>query len=120
MQFQPIIEWFKSLVLLVWSFDGVKFIVIHILVNVVVAVAAGMKTKTFNLSKLGDFLIAKLLPYVTVYVVAKVFGEQIDMAWLAPAAWAIITATLLGDLGDSLTQLGLQLPQSIRSLIVKP
>ena len=115
----PVIEWLKTLVQAVWAFDGVKFIVLHIVINVLVSVAAALKTRTFSLSKLADFLISKLLPYVTVYVAVKLFGDEIGLSALAPLAWAVITATLLGDLMDSLTQLGLQLPESIRAVVVK-
>lgn len=114
-----VIEWLKTLVLEVWAFDGVKFIVLHIALNVLVAVAAALKTRTFSLSKLADFLISKLLPYVTVYVAVNLFGDEIGLSALAPLAWAVITATLLGDLGDSLTQLGLQLPEAIQKFVVK-
>lgn len=115
----PVIEWLKTLVLAVWAFDGVKFIVLHIVINVLVAVAAALKTRTFSLAKLADFLISKLLPYVTVYVAVTLFGAEIGLSALAPLVWAVITATLLGDLMDSLTQLGLQLPESIRKFVVK-
>lgn len=103
----------------IWSFDGVKFIIVHVVFNVAVAVAAALKTKTFSLSKLADFLISKLLPYVTVYMAVKLFGAEIGFAALAPVTWAVITATLLGDLGDSLAQLGVQLPEAIRQFVVK-
>lgn len=114
-----VIEFLKNLVLAVWSFDGVKFIVLHVVINLVVAVAAALKTKTFSLSKIGDFLISKLAPYVAIYVVVKLFGDEVGLGALAPLTWAVITATLLGDLGDSLTQLGLQLPETIRRFVVK-
>lgn len=117
---QSVIEFLRNAAIVIWGFDGVKFITLHVLINVVVAVAASAKTRTFSLSKLGDFLISKLLPFVAVYVVAKIFGDEIGLSALAPAAWAVITATLLGDLGDSLAQLGLNLPQSIKQFIIKP
>lgn len=114
-----VIEFLKNVVQVVWAFDGVKFIVLHVVVNVLVAVAAALKTKTFSLAKVGEFLIAKLAPYVVVYVALKLLGDEIGLPALAPAAWAVITATLLGDLGDSLAQLGLSLPEPLRQLVVK-
>ncbi len=114
-----VLEFVRNLVVMVWSFDGVKFIVLHVIVNVAVAIAAALKTRTFSLAKLGDFLISKLMPYVTVYLVVKLLGDQIGLAALAPLAWAVITATLLGDLGESLMQLGLNLPPAIQQLLVK-
>ena len=115
----PVIEFLKNLVQAVWSFDGVKFIVGHVVLNVIVAVAAALKTKTFSLSKLADFFVAKLMPYVIVYFGAKLLGDSIGVAALAPLAWGVITATLLGDLVDSLAQLGLQLPEAIKQFVVK-
>lgn len=120
MQLQTAIEFLKNLVRQIWSFAGVKFIVCHVVINVIVGVAAALKTRTFSLSKLGDFLISKLAPYVLIYVSIKLFGDEVGLTALAPLAWTVITATLLGDLGDSLMQLGINLPQSIRQFIVKP
>jgi len=114
-----VIEFVRNLIVTVWSFDGVKFIVGHVVLNAVVAVAAALKTKAFSLSKIGDFFASKLMPYVIVYFGAKLLGDSIGISALAPLAWGVITATLLGDLVDSLAQLGLQLPESIRQFVVK-
>lgn len=114
-----VIEFVRNLIVMVWSFDGVKFITLHVVLNVVVAVAAALKTKTFSLSKIGDFFASKLMPYVIVYFGAKLLGDSIGITALAPLAWGVITATLLGDLVDSLAQLGLKIPEPLRQLIVK-
>ncbi len=114
-----VVEFVRNLIATVWSFDGVKFIVGHVALNVIVAVAAALKTKTFSLSKIGDFFASKLMPYVIVYFGAKLLGDSIGITALAPLAWGVITATLLGDLGDSLSQLGLQLPETIKRFVVK-
>lgn len=116
---EQVLEFVRNLLATVWSFDGVKFICGHVVLNLIVAVAAALKTKTFNLSKVADFFAAKLMPYVIVYFGAKMLGDQIGLDALAPLAWGVITATLLGDLMDSLAQLGLKLPESIRRFVVK-
>lgn len=95
----------------VWGYVGVKVLVSHVLINVVVALAAAGKLDELSLSKVSGFLTKKLLPYVAVYVVAKVFGESAGLAWIAPAVWVVIEATLTGDLTDNLSKLGLRMPQ---------
>lgn len=110
---------FQSILLQIWSYDGVKVIVLHVAFNVIVAVAAALYTSTFNLKKLADFLIKKLLPYVLVYFAIKLFGDAIGLAGFALVVWAVIEATLIGDLTDSLALLGLKLPDTIMKLIGK-
>jgi hypothetical protein len=119
MQVPPVVEFLKNLALQIWAFDGVKFIVAHVAVNFVVAVAAALRTGQFELTRLAEFLLRKLMPYVLVYTAAKIFGESIGLSALAPAAWAIITATLLGDLAGNLTLLGIKLPDPILNLLPK-
>jgi len=119
MDFGVVFEWIKQFVFLVWSFDGAKVIICHTVINVVVALAAALMNGEFQLAKLAEFLVKKLLPYVTVYVVVKVAGEAAGLAWLAPATWAAIEATLTGDLADNLVKIGLPLPDGIKSFIIK-
>jgi len=114
-----IIEFLKALVMQAWAYDGVKVIVTHTLVNVVVALAASARAGTFELGKVGEFLIRKLAPYVGVYLVVKAAGEAAGIAFLAPIAWTAIEATLTGDLLDNWTKLGLPLPETIQRFVVK-
>lgn len=116
---QAILEFLKGLVVLVWTFAGVRVIVGHTLINVVVALAAAQATGEINLSKLGEFLIKKLLPNVAVYVMVKAFGEAAGLAFLAPVVWAAIEASLIGDLLDNWTRLGLPLPEALARVVVK-
>jgi len=116
---QDVFEWIRSLVLLIWAFDGAKVIICHTVINVVVALAAALMTGEFQLAKLGEFLIKKLLPYTAVYVVVKVAGLTAGLDWLAPATWAAIEATLTGDLADNLVKIGLPMPEQIKRIVVK-
>ena len=116
---QDVFEWIRSFVLLVWAFDGAKVIICHTLINVVVAIAAALMSGEFQLAKLAEFLIKKLLPYTAVYVVVKIAGLTAGLDWLAPVTWAAIEATLTGDLADNLVKIGLPLPDGIKSFIVK-
>jgi hypothetical protein len=103
----------------IWNVPGVAFIVSHIIVNVVVAVAAAVHTGTFELAKIGKFLTEKVLPYVTVYYIVLLLGEATGLDALAPAVFAVIEAALVGDLADSLLRLGLPLPVGVARLIRK-
>lgn len=114
---QDVIEFLKDLLVQIWAFDGVKFIVGHVIVNFVVAIAAAAKVGKFDLTRLSEFLLRKLLPYVLVYAILKVFGDSIGLSAIAPAAWAIITASLLGDLAGSLEQLGMPMPDVVKNII---
>lgn len=116
---QAILEWVKQLVILIWAYDGVKVIVGHTIVNVVVAIAAAVVTGTFELSKIAQFLIRKLLPFVAIYFIVKAFGQAAGLEWLAPVTWAAIEASLTGDLADNLVKLGLPLPESVKRAVVK-
>ena len=111
---QTILAFLKSLALLIWSLAGAKFIIANVLVNVVVALAAAQATKTLDLSKLAEFLTRKLLPYVTVYFIAKAFGDAAGLAWLSAAVFAIIEVTLLKNLTENLALLGVPMPEALR------
>lgn len=119
MDMQEVFELIKNVALLVWSFDGAKLILSHTLINVVVAIAAAVHTQEFNLSKVGEFLYRKMLPYTAVYAVAKVVGIHAGLDVLAPAVFAVIEVTLAGDLADNLVRLGIKLPETVKALVVK-
>ena len=94
-----------------WTLTGVKFIVTHVLINLLVAVAAGMYTGEFQLKKLGEFLYRKLAPFVLVYGAVKAFGIESGVDWLALPVWAIVEATLVADLAGNLERLGVPMPE---------
>lgn len=112
-----IVATLQSILLQIWSYDGVKIIILNVLFNVAVAIAAALYTGTFNFKKLADFLIKKLLPFTLVYFAAKLLGNALDLSAIAIATWAIIEATLIGDLADSLALLGIKLPDTVMKLI---
>ncbi len=116
---REILEYVKELVELIWSFDGVKVIVAHTTINVVVAIAAAVTSGTFELAKIAQFLVKKLLPYVAIYFIVKAFGMAAGLEWLGPVVWAAIETSLAGDLADNLVKLGLPLPDGIKRIVVK-
>ena len=115
MDLQPFVDKFVA----IWN-NGLSVIVLFVAFNFVVAVAAALKSHTFNLAKVAGFLGDKILPYTIVFVAVQLAGEAVGMAALAPVTWAAIMASLLGDLADSLNTLGLPLPSAVKSLVVKP
>jgi len=116
---QDVLLFLKATLVLIWSYAGVKVIVGHVLINVVVALAAAQYTKTLDLSKLAEFLTQKLLPFIAVYVVCKVFGDGAGLPWLAPATWVIIESTLAANLIDNLGKLGVPLPNALARVMGK-
>jgi len=116
---QNVLDFLIAFVLQAWSYAGVKVIVCHTLINVAVAIAVALKTNSFELGRVGEFLIRKLAPYVLVYYMVKVAGEGAGVAFLAPIVWTVIEATLTGDLLDNWERLGLPLPTAIQRFVVK-
>jgi phage-related holin len=110
---QNVLDFLKAALALIWGYTAVKVIVSHIMINLVVALAAAQKNGDLDLSKLAEFLTKKLLPFVAAYVVCNVFGEYAGLPWLAPAIWTIIEATLSANLIDNLGKLGVPLPEAL-------
>jgi len=106
---------FTDFLLSVWNYTGVKFIVCHVAINVIVAVAAALHTKTFDFKKLLDFLTQKLAPYVLAFYAAKLLGIAGGIEWLAAPVWVLIETVLSTDLLGSLKQLDVPLPGFLAS-----
>lgn len=115
-----IVEWFRTLALLIWSYDGVKVIVLGVLLNVVLAVAVALRNGTFSLQVLGEFLSEQLLPYVLVYFTFKLFGQSIGFEWVSTAAWALITAMIGSSIVEKLGELGVPIPDSVLRAVKRP
>ena len=96
----------------IWGFWEVQFILGHIALNVVAAVAAGIYTKTFLLGKLGEFLYRKVLPLLLLFGAFAAFGEATNMAAMSKVAFAGIEAMLVADLLDNVKKVGLKIVES--------
>ena len=110
-------DYLSTLFYNVVSYPGVKFLAAHVLINVVVALAVGIREGNFDFRKVGNFIYAKLLPYVLGYYVVALLGDTANVAFIGPVAWAAIVTTLTADLLDNLGRLGLQLPPVVNKLI---
>lgn len=109
-----ILEVVKTWFLWLWSQWQTQVLVYHILVNVVVALAASIYTKEFLMAKIPEFLYRKVLPYTLMYGVFSFAGESIGQGAVATSVWGLITAALLADLFDNLKKFGLDfIPRSM-------
>lgn len=115
-----------------WTLDGVRFIAGHTVLNLVVAVAAALRTGEFQPYKLAEFLRKKLAPYVLIYGVIKALSVEAQSPdghllgiglqgfdWLAASSFALIEISLAADLAENLAALGVPMPDSIKRLVVK-
>ena len=110
------IAWLVDLVVLIWAVWEVQFTVYHILLNLAVALAAAIRTNTFEFAKMAEFLYRKLLPYLIVFTVASAVSGALSIGWLVTVLWALIELSLLGDMVENLKKLGVPIPDEITSL----
>jgi len=103
---KQVVEW-------LWAQAEVQVIVLHVVLNLALAVAATIKTGTFVLAKTGEFLYKKLLPLVIVYGVLAFVVQSLGYGELKLAVFAAIETGLLGDMLDNLGKLGLKLPDAL-------
>jgi len=94
----------------------VQAILLLLLADFVLGVAAALKTGTFRLSYVADLLkndvLGKVLPYFAFYVLAIVAGSQniiipgLDFGIIAGSAYALVVAALGGSVLSSIADLG--------------
>lgn len=97
MAYNEIVLFLQGVVIAVWSMLEVRIIVIHVLVNFVVAVAVAISLGRFAADKVVDVFIRKLLPLVMVYSVFKFAGAA--LAGAPPDAGFSQFVQLLGTIG---------------------
>jgi len=110
------IAWLVDLVVLIWAMWEVQFVVYHILLNLATALAAAIRTDTFEFAKIAEFLYRKLLPYLIVFIVASAVSSALSIGWLVTILWALIELSLLGDMVENLKKLGVPIPEEIAVL----
>lgn len=107
MEYTEILQWFEDLFAALWANGEVRFMVGHICLNVVVAIAATVRSGEFILGKTPDFLWRKVLPLLAVYAVFQVFGSSINMDGLGTVVWVGLELLLVNDTLDNLKKLGI-------------
>jgi len=120
MAYNDVYVFLQNLVISLWAMWEVRVIVIHTLVNFVVAVALAINQGSFQAAKLYEVFIKKLLPLVMIYTVFRFagttlagappeagFGQFIKLAGsIAPyAVLAAIEVLLISDLVDNLSKI---------------
>jgi predicted membrane protein len=93
--------------------DGTKLAVLVALIaaNFFGGLAVSLYAKNFQLKKVGDFLLSRVIPYILGYFVV-VFLVYVEPSWqiAIPIVWGIIVAALVGAILTHLKELGLNLP----------
>lgn len=113
MDFDSLLAQAQAFIVWLWGFWEVKVLLLHILANVVVAIAASIRTNEFLLGKLAEFLWRKVLPLVAVFGVLAFVGDTLEVGGLSTATWLALETLLLADLADNLKKLGLPIPDSL-------
>lgn len=119
MSYNDVVLFLQGAVLSLWAMWEVRIIVIHTLVNFVVAVAVAISSGEFASEKLIDVFARKLLPLVMIYAVFKFAGMALagappeagfspfvqGVAKVLPlAVLAAIELLLIKDLADNLVK----------------
>jgi len=107
LDFDSILKWLQEVALWLVGQWQVQTLAYMIAGNFVVAVAVSVATGEFRLGRLAEVLYRKVLPWLGVYAFFSLVGEAINLEWVATAAWGLLTGKLIGDLLDSLGQLGI-------------
>jgi hypothetical protein len=95
------------------AYPEIRWLLAHIAVNVIVALAVSIYTAEFCLGKTGEFLYRKVLPYTLIYAAFAIFGDALDMRGIAVAAFIGIETFLWSDLLDNLQKVGLKIPDAL-------
>jgi hypothetical protein len=96
-------------------------VLVLIAIDIVLGVAAAVKTSDFAFSKVAMFarddLLGKVVPWFVIYAAAKyapsvdVLG--IDLDAIQKGVWALVVVALVGSLVASLADLGLAIPNPL-------
>jgi hypothetical protein len=97
MDYTQVVAFLQATVIAIWSMWEVKIIMIHTLVNFVVAIAVALSAGQFAAGKLVEFFTRKLLPLVLVYSVFKFAGSA--LAGAPPSAGFGPIIQFLGNIG---------------------
>lgn len=86
-------------------------IVALIAANFVLGIATSLYNKTFQLKKVADFLLTRIIPYILGYfVVVMIAITNPTFQNAIPVVWGIIVAALSGSILANFKHAGLNLP----------
>ena len=106
---------FLSTVKALFYDTGLNIVLGLVALDLIMGVAGAIKTGTFDWSKLGQFYLTNIVPYVLSYAgiyavdlfVPDLLGAYMDAALVA-IAFGAITTNLLASIGKNLVALGLR------------
>jgi hypothetical protein len=104
----------------IWSYPGVQFITVGVILNLALALAQAVKNNVFTFREVGAFLYSQLLPYTIVYGVAAAVTDGTDYQWIPAVVLGAITAMMGARILDNLSQLGIPIPEGVLSLAREP
>lgn len=104
---------FDAFVAHLWTLVGVQPIVYAIVFNLVLALAVALRTKTFTFSRLADFMLYQIGPYVIVYVGVRLLGDLAGYGIVGDAALALVLAKVGANIVQNLNDLGLPMPATL-------
>lgn len=114
-QLQPVLDFLSVF----WAESQVKWILLTVGVNVLVALFAALYSGEFSFQKLSEFLYRKILPLGGTYCVFWIFGQAIELEALAVGTFAVLELKLAADLVESLVKMGLKLPEPLERTFTK-
>lgn len=114
MSYTELLELARQLILDIWATPWVKILVAQIVINFAVAVFAAIRTGKYKWAKLGEFLWRKLVPLVGTFSVFQLLGNAAGYEAVGVVAFALLEATLLAELADNLSKMGINMPNSLR------
>jgi hypothetical protein len=99
--YATLVEWVRELV------DAAMIALLaQIVLNTAIAVLAAHSQGKYEWARLGEFLWRKVAPLSVTYLLVKLFGEAAGLPGLNLVVYAVLEATLLGQLSENLKTLG--------------
>lgn len=113
-------ETIREIAAAIWSYDGVRFIAVGVILNVILAVALAARDGTISARVIGEFLFKQLLPYVLTYYAFRLVADETGFEWVASAVWGLIVTMISAAIVDKLHQLGVPLPDTVARVVRRP
>lgn len=96
--------------------DGTKLTVLIALiaVNFILGLAVSVKSKTFRLKQVADFMVSRVIPYILGYFSVGILAV-VEPSWQhsVTVAWGVIILALIGSVITNLKEIGINLPDSV-------
>lgn len=99
---------------MVYAHPHVKYLTALLVANLLLGVVASFLSGDFKFSKVGDWLVKRLLPLFAGYGAAALIAEvNPDLTQLRDVAFYTLTATMLGFIAANLKEFGVPIPEKL-------